>query len=76
MFSGDDNHYVYPNGDEVHNIDIVFICNKYHGEIKPDFSEALEIRFFDIDNLPDNISPPLVVAINKYLEYRKEKSLP
>ena len=26
VFSGKETHYIYPNGDEVSNIDIVFIC--------------------------------------------------
>ena len=26
VFSGKETHYVYPNGDEVSNVDIVFIC--------------------------------------------------
>ena len=73
VFSGDDNRYTYPNGDEVHNIDIVYICRKYHGEINVDLSEATEAAFFDIENLPDDISPPLVVPIEKYVNMRKEQ---
>ncbi len=73
VFSGDDNRYTYPNGDEVHNIDIVYICKKFHGNIKADLCEASDVSFFDIDSLPENISPPLVVPINKYLEKRKEQ---
>ena len=71
VFSGEDTHYIYPNGDEVHNIDIVYICKAYHGEMKADLNEASEVRFFDINNLPDNISPPLIVPIKKYIECNK-----
>ena len=31
VFSGKDTHYIYPNGDEVSNIDIVYICKDYSG---------------------------------------------
>lgn len=75
VFSGEDTRYTYPNGDEVHNIDIVYICREYKGELKPDNEEASEARFFDINNLPENISPPLIVPLEKYVEMRKNNSL-
>ena len=34
VFSGAEQHYTYPNGDEVSTIDIVYICRKYSGEMK------------------------------------------
>ncbi len=74
VFSGDDNRYTYPNGDEVHNIDIVYICRKYHGNIKLELTEVTEASFFDIDCLPENISPPLVVPINKYVNMRNKNN--
>lgn len=55
--SGEKMHYVYPNGDEVYIAEIVFICDKYQGDLKIQKSEALEQRFFDLDKLPNNISP-------------------
>lgn len=70
VFSGEDVHYVYPNGDEVYNVDIVFICTKYHGELKPDGSEVKDLSFFPIENLPNNISPPVMLPIKKYIETR------
>ena len=44
--SGPDVHYIYPNGDEVSNIEIVFLCRKYHGQIKRQETEMEELRFF------------------------------
>ena len=32
--SGEETHYIYPNGDEVYNVEIIYICRKYHGTIK------------------------------------------
>lgn len=75
VFSGEDTHYTYPNGDEVHNIDIVFICRKFIGVLNPDKDEASDAKFFDIDNIPENISPPLIVPLKKYIEMRKNNSL-
>lgn len=71
VFSGPQLHYVYPNGDEVSNIDIVFICRKYSGKYIADGVESKELRFFDINELPENISPPIKPVLEKYVDFRK-----
>ena len=58
IFSGPELHYVYPNGDEVSVIDIVFICRAYSGELQAQESEVTDFGFFALDALPENISPP------------------
>ena len=72
VFSGLDTHYVYPNGDEVSNIDLVFICRKYHGDIKRQESEVEELRFFAPEEVPENISPPIARALREYVAMRKK----
>ena len=71
VFSGSDMHYVYPNGDEVSNVDIVYICRDYSGVLKAGLSEVSELRFFPIDNLPDNISPPQRRPLMEFAEHEK-----
>lgn len=57
--SGPEVHYVYPNGDEVSNIEIIYVCRKYHGELKRQEEEIEELKFFNIAEVElDNISPP------------------
>lgn len=68
VFSGPEMHYVYPNGDEVSNIDTVYICRNWSGEIKPDHTEVDELRFFAPEKLPDNISPPNKKPLKQYVE--------
>lgn len=70
VFSGKELRYTYPNGDEVYNVDIVFICRKYRGELKIDGKEVKKLAFFGIDSLPDNISPPVALPLKKYAEAR------
>lgn len=66
--SGPETHYVYPNGDEVSNIDIVYLCRKYHGEIKAQDDEMSDIRFFDPAEIDlEDISPPIRPVIKQYL---------
>lgn len=65
VFSGKDMHYVYPNGDEVYNIDIVYICRNWEGTQNPQLSEVDELRFFALSDLPADISPPNRLALYK-----------
>lgn len=58
VFSGEEMHYIYPNEDEVYNVDIVYICRDYSGKLTPQAGEVDELRFFDADRLPEHISPP------------------
>lgn len=69
VFSGKDMYYKYPNGDEVYNVDVVFVSNSYHGEIRVS-DEGREIRFFAVNELPEKISPPVLPVIE---EVKKRK---
>ena len=68
VFSGPDYHYVYPNGDEVSNVDIVFLCRKYSGSLKCQEGEVDDLRFFAPDEIPENLSPPIVKPLMKWVE--------
>jgi len=70
VFSGEELHYIYPNGDEISCIDITYICKNYTGEAKADHIESREVKFFPIDNLPENISPGNIPVLRKYVETR------
>lgn len=70
--SGPQVHYVYPNGDEVSNIEIVYVCRKYHGEIKAQKEEMEDLKFFDTADIDiEMISPPIRPVIQKYMETMK-----
>lgn len=73
VFSGEKQHYIYPNGDEVSNIDIVYTCHEYHGKLKCQANEVSELRFFRFDSLPDNLSPPVADIIQKFISEIKIK---
>lgn len=66
--SGPEVHYIYPNKDEVSNIEIIYVCHKYHGEIKPQKEEVEELRFWDLGEIDlEEISPPIRPVLKKYL---------
>lgn len=71
VFSGKDTHYVYPNGDEVSNIDIVFLCKKYSGNLKCQKGEVDALKFFSVDEIPENISQPLRGVLTKWTEQKR-----
>ena len=65
--SGPEAHYVYPNGDEVSNIEIVFLCKKWHGDVK-DSDEMTNLSFFKPDEIDiEMISPPIRSVICNYI---------
>lgn len=67
--SGPEIHYVYPNGDEVSNIEIIYLCRKYHGTPVRQEDEVEELRFFSPEEISlDMISPPIRPVFAKYLD--------
>ena len=74
VWSGPELHYVYPNGDEVSNIDIVFLCREYSGELKPQRSEVEELRFFSVDEIPENLSPPIRPVLETWMAGKRRQS--
>ena len=74
VFSGKALHYVYPNGDEVSNVDIVYLCDDYDGDLRCQAEEVEELRFFEIDKLPDDLWAPVKKTLEKYVESKKIKN--
>lgn len=67
--SGPEAHYIYPNGDEVSNIEIVYLCRDYSGEPHPQEEEIEELRYFSPEEIRiEEISPPIRPVFEKYLE--------
>jgi 8-oxo-dGTP pyrophosphatase MutT (NUDIX family) len=67
VFSGKEFYYKYPHGDEVYNVIAAYVCTDFEGEIKMDENEVQDLRFFHLDELPTNISPPDVPIIQEYI---------
>lgn len=71
VFSGKETHYIYPNGDEVSNVDIVYICRDYSGELRCQKGEVDELKFFEIDKIPNNLSKPIEMALKQYIKLKQ-----
>jgi 8-oxo-dGTP pyrophosphatase MutT (NUDIX family) len=72
VFSGEDLHYIYPNMDEVYIVDVVFYSFGYEGNLTID-AESQDYGFFDLNGLPEKISPPVIPVVNDLL--RRGQSL-
>jgi ADP-ribose pyrophosphatase YjhB (NUDIX family) len=57
VYSGRDQFYVYPNGDQIYDVCVVYATGEYQGEMAAEAGEVLELRFFALDDLPDDLTP-------------------
>jgi len=64
----------YPNGDKVANINIAFLCEDFSGEMIADSGEVTVLKWFPLESLPENISPPSIPAFRKCVEMLKERA--
>lgn len=71
IYSGPDHHHIYPNGDEVSCIDIVYYCHKFEGEIKLQEDEVLQVAWFNKETLPKNIHHNTKKWLKEYFELIK-----
>lgn len=70
VYSGKEQHYIYPDGNEVHNVTATFLCKDYSGEIIVESREGRDARFFDLSELPDKLTSTILPIINDYKAYR------
>ena len=74
VFSGPELYYKYPNGDEVHNVTIVYLSRNVIGDIQLNH-EHTNWRWFSANHIPTNISSPIKPVINKFIEIVLEEKL-
>jgi 8-oxo-dGTP pyrophosphatase MutT (NUDIX family) len=59
VYSGQELFYRYPNGAEVYNVTAVYLTRSLIGEIEVNPDEHSQYRYFDLQDLPAEISPPI-----------------
>ncbi len=72
VFSGKELNHIYPNGNEVCGVDIVYVSHDYTGSLESFDGEAKQMGFYPIDALPQPISPMNAKQISAYLAQRKK----
>jgi|GEM_PF-109043 len=72
VFSGDaDMMYTYPNGDKVCIVSVVYVCQDFSGKLVTETDETLDLRWFDIDDMPADINPPDKKATEAFIAWAK-----
>ncbi len=75
IYSGKDLFNIYPKSkDQVYILNHVFFCESYEGEIKFLDGEVKDLKWFDLDNLPENIfkvNKPIINDVKKFVSDRK-----
>ena len=71
VFSGKELNHVYPNGNEVCGIDIVYVSSDYTGSLQCEDGEAKHMGFYPIDELPQPISSMNAKQLDAYLKTRE-----
>ena len=52
VLSGSEYHFVYPNGDELHTVIVLFEALRVSGELSINDGESSELRYFNLSLLP------------------------
>ena len=71
ILSGKKENHIYPNEDETYGIDMVFMVDEYEGIPTPDNIEVSDLKWFPLDNLPENLHEPDInffPILRNYLE--------
>ncbi|GBG96396.1 NUDIX hydrolase [Lactococcus termiticola] len=66
VVSGEEQHFFYPNGDEVYIIDSVYLCKDFEGDLKLEAAEVTDVQWFAFDDLPENLMPSTKTPIQKF----------
>lgn len=75
VYSGEKMYNEYPNNDKVYTISFYFVVQNYDGKPEEDNDEVLELKWFDIENLPDNIFKVDGFAINDFKNFLQNKQI-
>lgn len=66
VFSGPDFFYTYPSGDQVYNVSIIYESHDFAGQMGKN-GEHSAFRFFAVDEIPEEISPPVKPIIQEWV---------
>jgi len=72
VYSGEEQRHIYPNGDQVYPVVIMFKTTKYKGNLRGN-KETEELKFFDIEDMPGDITRPFVGVLKDLKDIAKER---
>ncbi len=72
VLSGKDTYREYPNGDKLYDITAIFVITKFRGNLKVNDDESKQLAWFDIKDLPINMTSHTKNYLTKYGDILKE----
>ena len=72
VLSGKDTYREYPNGDKLYDITAIFVVGKFSGDLKINDSESNKLDWFEVNNLPENITNHTKNYIEKFGDLLEE----
>jgi 8-oxo-dGTP pyrophosphatase MutT (NUDIX family) len=68
VLAGEEFFCVYPNGDQVYPVIVVYVSRDARGTLRPDGKESCEVQFFPPGGLPHEMLPQVRGLVERYLE--------
>ncbi|WP_207729331.1 NUDIX domain-containing protein [Clostridium sp. 'deep sea'] len=68
VYSGKELYYKYPDGNEVYNVTVTYLCNDFNGNIKVELTEGRDAKFFNLDKIPKNLSSTIRCIVEDYIK--------
>ena len=68
VFSGKELYYQYPSGEEVYNVSVVYLARGGNETVNFADGEHYDFQYFDLTQLPENVSPPIRPILKKLVE--------
>jgi len=72
IYSGERYKGVYPNGDMIQSVQMVFLVTDFSGQLKTD-KESLSLQFFPVSKFPESINKHHAEYLAHYREYIQGK---
>lgn len=57
LMSGPETFRTYPNGDQLYDVTAIYYIKEYHGDLKINDDESLELKWFNINDVPVDTMP-------------------
>lgn len=70
VFSGPEFYYLYPNGDPVHNVSVIYLARAAAGALSLAPAEHTAAQYFPLHQLPAEISPPIQPILSRFVSSR------
>lgn len=71
VYSGEQYYLKAPNGDELYSATAVYYTKDYNGEIKIDYNESVDLKYFPLNQLPKGINDANRGFIEDYINLNK-----